>query len=200
MPHELTAAEITAIVEAFVAVTLRAKRIGFDVVELHSAHGYLLHQFLSPLSNQRKDEYGKNRMKFPLEVARAVREVVAEGAGARRAHQRATTGPTAASGPTTRSRYARELERIGFDYVCVSSGALVPHAEAAAGAPGYQVPFAEKVKKAMPDIKVRAVGMIADPEQAEADPRRAARPTWWRWRARSSTTRAGSGMPPSASA
>src|SRR6185436_15700921 len=75
VPHELTTAEIRGLVDAFVASAERAKRIGFDVVELHSAHGYLLHQFLSPLSNLRRDSYGKNRMQFPLEVARAVREV-----------------------------------------------------------------------------------------------------------------------------
>jgi hypothetical protein len=75
VPRELSREEIRGLVDAFVAATLRAKRIGFDVVELHSAHGYLLHQFLSPLSNRRIDEYGKDRMKFPLEVARAVREV-----------------------------------------------------------------------------------------------------------------------------
>ena len=72
VPHELSAAEIKTQVEAFVGATLRAKRIGFDVVELHSAHGYLLHQVLSPLSNKRHDDYGRNRMKFPLEVAAAV--------------------------------------------------------------------------------------------------------------------------------
>jgi 2,4-dienoyl-CoA reductase-like NADH-dependent reductase (Old Yellow Enzyme family) len=75
VPHEFTREEIRGLVDAFVASTLRAKRIGFDLVELHSAHGYLLQQFLSPLSNKRTDEYGKDRMKFPLEVARAVREV-----------------------------------------------------------------------------------------------------------------------------
>ena len=84
----LTVSEIRNLVEHFVAAALRAKRIGFDAVELHSAHGYLLHQFLSPLSNQRKDDYGKNRMKFPLEIARRGARDLAEGARARRAHQR----------------------------------------------------------------------------------------------------------------
>src|SRR3989442_10281838 len=74
VPHELTTAEIRQQIEAFVAATLRSKRIGFDVVELHSAHGYLIHQFLSPLSNQRKDAYGPDRSKFPLQVAASVRE------------------------------------------------------------------------------------------------------------------------------
>src|SRR5207249_1928611 len=73
-PHELTVSEIKGVVAAFAGATLRAKRIGFDLVELHSAHGYLLHEFQSPLSNQREDEYGANRLKFSLEVAQAVRE------------------------------------------------------------------------------------------------------------------------------
>ena len=72
VPHELSVSEIKKLVENFVAATLRAKRIGFDVVELHSAHGYLLQQFLSPLANQRGDIYGKERMTCPLEVARAI--------------------------------------------------------------------------------------------------------------------------------
>jgi 2,4-dienoyl-CoA reductase-like NADH-dependent reductase (Old Yellow Enzyme family) len=166
VPHELTAAEIKAHVEAFVGSTLRAKRIGFEVVELHSAHGYLLHQFLSPLSNQRKDEYGKNRMKFPLEVAAAVRESWPKdrALGARiSAHDWAEGG----LGPDDAVAYTRELKKIGFDYVCVSTGALVGHQKLPPSTPGYQVQFAEKVKRAVPDIKVRAVGMIADPDQAE---------------------------------
>jgi 2,4-dienoyl-CoA reductase-like NADH-dependent reductase (Old Yellow Enzyme family) len=75
VPHQMEVAEIRTLTEKFVAAALRAKRLGIDAVELHSAHGYLLHQFLSPLSNQRSDEYGKNRMKAPLEIAAAVREV-----------------------------------------------------------------------------------------------------------------------------
>jgi NADPH2 dehydrogenase len=135
------------------------------VLELHSAHGYLLHQFLSPLSNLRKDEYGKDRMKFPREVASAVREAwpKARALGARISGNDWLEGGL---GPDDAVAYARELERVGFDYVCVSSGGLLSHARLNLG-PGYQVPFAEKVKQAS-KIKVRAVGMIADPDQAQS--------------------------------
>ena len=161
-PKEVSKEEMHHLVEAYVSATLRAKRIGFDAVELHSAHGYLLHEWLSPLSNQRQDEYGKNRMKFPLEVAAAVREAWPK----ERALGARITGSDWAEGgivPEDAVAYARELRRIGFDYVCVSSGGL-PQAKIRV-APNYQVPFAEAVKKAV-DIRVRAVGMIADPHQA----------------------------------
>jgi len=164
-PHELSVSEIRSQVEAFVAATVRSKRIGFDVVELHSAHGYLLHQFLSPLSNQRKDAYGANRMKFPLEVAAAVRETWPKdrALGARiSAHDFADGG----LGPDDAVAYAKELKRIGFDYVCVSSGGISPAARPAI-APRYQVPLAAAVKKAS-GIVVQAVGMIVDPHQAGA--------------------------------
>jgi 2,4-dienoyl-CoA reductase-like NADH-dependent reductase (Old Yellow Enzyme family) len=156
--------EIRKLVESFVASALRAKRIGIDAVELHAAHGYLLHQFLSPLSNQRTDEYGKNRMKAPLEIAAAVREVWPK----ERALGARISGSDWMEGgllPDDAVAYARELKRIGYDYVCVSSGALSPAARIKVE-PNYQVPFAEKVKKNV-DINVRAVGMIADPDQAE---------------------------------
>jgi 2,4-dienoyl-CoA reductase-like NADH-dependent reductase (Old Yellow Enzyme family) len=164
VPHEMDVAEIKKLMESFVASALRAKRIGIDAVELHSAHGYLLHQFLSPLSNQRKDEYGKNRMKAPLEIAAAVREVWPKerALGARISGSDWMDGGL---GPDDAVAYAKELKRLGYDYVCVSSGALSPAARMKVE-PNYQVPFAEKVKKAV-DINVRAVGMIADPEQAE---------------------------------
>jgi len=163
-PHELTVQEINGVVDAFVASTERAKRIGFDLVELHSAHGYLLHQFQSPLSNQRKDAYGSNRLKFPLEVAKAVRDVwpKEKALGARISGNDWMPGGL---GPDDAVTYARALERLGFDYVCVSSGAMVPQARIPV-TPGYQVPFAEKVKRSV-GLKVQTVGMIADPEQAE---------------------------------
>ena len=165
MPHELSRPEIQGLVDAFVAATERAKRIGFDVVELHSAHGYLLHQFLSPLANQRKDEYGRDRMKFALEVAKAVREVwpKEKALGAR---INATDWVEGGWGPENAVEYAKALEHAGLDFICVSSGATVPYARIPV-APGYQVNFASQIKQNI-RIPVRAVGMIADPEQAEA--------------------------------
>src|SRR6185369_5276557 len=154
-PRELTRAEILVLVDAFVQSAQRARRAGFDVLELHSAHGYLLHQFLSPLSNRRSDEYGMDRKKFPLEVARAVRETWPKerGLGARIS---ANDWAEGGLGPDDAVVYVKELKRIGFDYVCVSSGALVGHARMGPIVEGYQVPFAENVKRAV-DIRVRAV-------------------------------------------
>ena len=164
VPHELSREEIRGLIEAFVASTLRAKRIGFDLVELHSAHGYLLHQFLSPLSNQRSDDYGKNRMKFPLEVAAAVREVWPKDR-ALGIRINATDWVDGGWTPDDAVVYARELKRLGMDFICVSSGATVPYARIPV-APGFQVGFAQKIKSSA-QIPVRAVGMIVDPDQAE---------------------------------
>jgi 2,4-dienoyl-CoA reductase-like NADH-dependent reductase (Old Yellow Enzyme family) len=164
VPREFSRADLRGLLDAFVAATLRAKRIGFDLVELHSAHGYLLHQFLSPLSNRRTDEYGRERMKFPLEVARAVREVwPKERALGIRIN--ATDWMDGGWTPEDAVAYAKELKRIGLDFICVSSGATVPQAKIPVG-PGFQVVFAQKIKSSVP-ILVRAVGMIADPGQAE---------------------------------
>jgi 2,4-dienoyl-CoA reductase-like NADH-dependent reductase (Old Yellow Enzyme family) len=164
VPRELSQDELRRLIDDFVSAAARAQRIGFDVFEFHSAHGYLLHQFLSPLSNKRSDAYGKERMKFPLEVARAVRETwpKEKALGARISGNDWVEGGL---GPQDAVAYARELKGIGFDYVCVSSGALVANARIPV-VPGYQLPFAEAVKTAV-DIRVRAVGMIVDPDQAE---------------------------------
>jgi 2,4-dienoyl-CoA reductase-like NADH-dependent reductase (Old Yellow Enzyme family) len=164
VPRELAVADIRSLVDAFAGAALRAKRIGFDVLELHSAHGYLLHQFLSPLSNRRGDAYGRERMKFPLEAARAVREVWPRerALGARISGSDWMEG---GAGPDDAVAFARELKRLGYDYVCVTSGALSPLAKMKVE-PNYQVPFAEAVKNNV-NIAVRAVGMIADPQQAE---------------------------------
>ena len=164
VPRELSVSEIRDLVAAFVSSAERAKRIGFDVLEMHSAHGYLLHQFLSPLSNQRQDAYGKQRSKFPLEVAHALRDVWPKerALGARIS---ANDWAPGGLGPDDAVAYARELQRLGFDYVCVSSGAIAPAAQIPV-TPGYQVPFAHLVKQKVP-IKVRAVGMIADAQQAQ---------------------------------
>jgi 2,4-dienoyl-CoA reductase-like NADH-dependent reductase (Old Yellow Enzyme family) len=167
VPHELTAQEIKGLADAFAAAAVRALRIGLDLIELHSAHGYLLHQFLSPLSNTRSDRYGgslENRLRAPLEIARALREAWPRdrGLGARiTASDWAPGGFEAADAAT----YARELKAIGFDYVCVSSGAGVSHARIKVE-PGYQVGFAEQVRR-QAQLPVMAVGMIVDPQQAE---------------------------------
>ena len=163
-PRELEISEIKNLVERFVAAVLRARRIGFDLVELHSAHGYLLHQFLSPLSNQRGDAYGKDRMKFPLEIAAAVREVWPKDR-ALGIRINATDWAEGGWTPEDAVVYARALQRIGLDFICVSSGATVPTARIPV-APGFQVAFAEKIRREV-GIKTRAVGMIADPVQAE---------------------------------
>ena len=167
-PEQLDEAGLARIRNAFVAVTKRADRLGFDLVELHGAHGYLLHNFVSPESNRRTDGYGGSlagRMRFPLEVASAVRAVWPRD----KALGMRITGSDWIDGgwtPQDAAVLANELEAIGFDYVCVSSGGVSPKAHVHV-APGYQVPFAEAVKKAS-KIAVQAVGMIAAPHQAEA--------------------------------
>ena len=166
-PHELTRAEIEGVKQAFVAATLRAARAGVDFVELHSTHGYLLCEFLSPLSNQRDDEYGgslENRMRFPLEVFQAVRAALPadKPVGAK------ISGTDFADGgwmPDDAVVYARELKRLGCAYVTVSSGGLVLNAKVPV-APGYLVPFAERVKRETA-ITTGAIGLISDPRQAE---------------------------------
>ena len=164
VPRELSKEELRQLLDAYVGAAERSKRIGFDVLELHSAHGYLLHQFLSPLANQRTDEYGRNRMKFPLEVAQAMRDVwPRERALGIRIN--ATDWMDGGWMPDDAVAYAKELRRIGFDFICVSSGATVPHAKIPAG-PGFQVAFAERIRNEA-RINVRAVGMIASPQQAE---------------------------------
>ena len=164
VPREFSKDDLRKLLDAYVAAALRARRIGFDLLELHSAHGYLLQQFLSPLANQRSDEYGRDRMKFPLEVARAMREVWPKerALGIRINATDWMEGGWMAEDAVA---YAKELQRIGFDFICVSSGATVPHARIPV-APGFQVGFAEKIRKEV-GIKVRAVGMIADADQAE---------------------------------
>jgi len=166
-PHALDRAEMHGIIQAFVAAARRAARIGLDFVELHSTHGYLLSEFLSPLANHRTDEYGgslENRMRFPLEVFRALREAwpADKPLGAK------ISGTDFAPGGWTPEEavvYARELQKLGCDYVTVSGGGVVLDARIPV-APGYQVPFAEKVKKEV-GITTGAIGLISDPHQAE---------------------------------
>ncbi len=167
VPRELNKDGIRAIIEAFVAAARRAVQIGFEVIELHGTHGYLGHQFLSPLSNYRTDEYGgslENRMRFLLELAASVRAALSDSValGVRMA---GTDWVAGGWGPEDAVVLARSLKAIGVHYVCVSSGGLVPHAKIPVG-PDYQVPLAAKVKRET-GIATRAVGMIWTPQRAE---------------------------------
>src|SRR5262249_53922742 len=146
--------------------TRRALKIGFDLIELHSAHGYLINEFLSPLANKREDEYGgslANRMRFPLEIAKAVREGWPRALGARIPGSAYVAG---AWGPKDAVAYARELQKLGCEYVTVSGGGVVLDAKVPVG-PAYQAPFAEIVKRET-GITTCSVGMITEPRQAEA--------------------------------
>ena len=167
MPRAATRADMDRICEAFVAAAKRALSIGFDEVELHMAHGYLLHSFISPISNRREDEFGgslENRMRFPLEITKAVRAVVPRDVplGAR------ITGKDWVDGgltPDDAVTIAKTLKAEGLDFLCVSSGGVHAEVRVPVG-PGYQVPFAEKVRQEA-GIKTRAVGLIVTAPQAE---------------------------------
>ncbi|MFQ5935745.1 MAG: NADH:flavin oxidoreductase/NADH oxidase [Acidiferrobacterales bacterium] len=166
-PKALDLAELAVLKEAFVEATRRAARIGFDVVELHGAHGYLLHEFLSPLSNQRDDEYGgslENRMRFPLEVFDAVRAVWPAD---RPMGVRVSATDWADGGWTLDDTvvFAHELRARGCDWLDVSSGGMAPPESIPVG-PGYQVPFAERVRAETGMVTI-AVGLITEPQQAE---------------------------------
>jgi 2,4-dienoyl-CoA reductase-like NADH-dependent reductase (Old Yellow Enzyme family) len=167
VPREMTAADIARVREAFVSAAQRAVRIGFDAIELHGAHGYLIHSFMSPFSNKRTDEYGgsfENRLRFPLEVARAVRAVVPRSTalGAR------ITGSDWLDGgltPADAVAFTKALKEVGLDYVDVSSGGITAEARTPT-TPGYNVPIADEVRRAT-GIATRTVGLIVMPKQAE---------------------------------
>lgn len=167
-PAALDVAGMKALCEAFAAAARRALRIGFDLVELHCAHGYLLNEFLSPLANRRSDAYGgnlQNRMRFPLQVFEALRaEWPRDRAlGARIPGSDYVTGGWC---PDDAVAYARELQARGCDFVTVSGGGTVPDATVPTG-PGYQVPFAEAVKRTT-GMVTDAVGLISGARQAES--------------------------------
>ena len=166
-PHALDAAGLARVRDAFVASTKRADRIGIDAIEVHGAHGYLLHQFLSPLSNQRTDNYGgslENRMRFPLEVFDAVRAAFPKDkpVGIRLSATDWVEGGWDEEGTIALSA---ELKKRGVDWIDVSSAGLSAAQKINIG-PGYQVPFAEAVKKAT-GATTMAVGLITDAKQAE---------------------------------
>ncbi|HEU4990305.1 MAG TPA: NADH:flavin oxidoreductase/NADH oxidase [Gemmatimonadaceae bacterium] len=166
-PHALSVAELDEVEAQWVAAARLAITAGFDVIELHMAHGYLLHQFLSPLSNHRGDEYGgslENRMRFPLRVAAAVREVWPAG---RPLFVRISATDWTDGGWDIEQSVvlAERLRALGVDLIDCSTGGNVPHAKIPVG-PGYQVPFAERVRR---DVKIAtaAVGLITEAHQAE---------------------------------
>jgi 2,4-dienoyl-CoA reductase-like NADH-dependent reductase (Old Yellow Enzyme family) len=168
VPDALDGAGITRITAAFVAAAGRALAAGFQVIELHAAHGYLLHSFLSPLANQRTDAYGgsfENRTRFLLDVVREVRRIWPERLPL---FVRVSASDWLAGGWTLDEsvELARLLGPLGIDLMDCSSGGIVPKAPIALG-PGYQVPFAERVKRES-GLPTGAVGMITEARQAEA--------------------------------
>ena len=168
VPRALTRAEIKELVAKFAESTRRARRVGFDAIELHGAHGYLIHEFLSPLSNRREDEYGgslANRMRFPLEVFAAVR---AEWPQDKPLGIRLSCTDWVEGGWDLDQTVAlaRELKSLGCDWIDASSGGLVK-TQVIPTAPGYQVPFAERIRRDA-GITTIAIGLITEPAQAEA--------------------------------
>lgn len=166
-PSELTESEIHGLIASFAAAAQRAVRCGMDLIELHAAHGYLIHQFHSPVSNKRTDAWGgseEKRLRFPLAVAEAVRAVTPAhvALGAR------ITGTDFIEGGLDVAdavRLTKELKARGYDYVCVSSGNIIAGGRPAAG-PGFNVERAARVKRET-GIVTRTVGYIAGPRQAE---------------------------------
>lgn len=167
MPQALTSDGIQEVVQAFAAAARRACEAGFHVIEIHAAHGYLIHEFLSPLSNQRTDAYGgsfENRTRMLREVVGAVRRFWPERAPL---FVRISATDWVDGGWDIQQSVdlARQLKELGVDLIDCSSGGLVPQARVPVG-PGYQTPFAERIRQEA-RILTGAVGMITSPSQAE---------------------------------
>lgn len=166
-PVALDTTGLRRVKEAFVASVERSQRLGLDLIELHGAHGYLLHQFLSPLSNRRSDEYGgtmEKRRRFPLEVFEACRKAWPRD---KALGVRVSATDWVEGGLTVEDTIetARQLKALGCDFIDVSSGGNSPAQKIAIG-PGYQVGLSTRVRKEA-DIKTWAVGIITEPQQAE---------------------------------
>lgn len=166
-PRPLDVAGLVRVREAFAATARRAVRLGIDGIEIHAAHGYLLHEFLSPISNRRDDNYGgslENRLRFPLEVFDAVRGVVPteKPVGVRVS---ATDWVDGGWDLEQTIALAEALKKRGVDWITASSAGVSPLQRISAG-PGYQVPFADAIKRAT-GVHTMAVGLITDAEQAE---------------------------------
>jgi len=166
-PHELDISELKQLVQDFAVATQRSIAAGFQVIEIHMAHGYLLHQFLSPLSNTRGDEYGgslENRMRFPLEVTHAVMGAVPENVPVF-VRISATDWVEGAWDLEQSVNLVTWLKDLGVSLIDCSSGGTVPKARIPVG-PGYQTGLAAELKRRC-DIPVGAVGLITQPTQAE---------------------------------
>jgi NADPH2 dehydrogenase len=167
VPKPLDLADMRALIDDYVGVTQRSLRLGIDLLELHSAHGYLLHNFLSPLTNLRTDAYGGslvNRMRFPLDVFKAVRDVWPKS---KPFGVRISAVDWADGGWTLDDSvvYAKALQALGCDYITASSGGATPEQKITVGA-GYQVPFADAIRS-QTGMCTCAVGLITETQQAE---------------------------------
>ncbi len=166
VPHELTIAEIAQVRDDFVSATRRALDAGYEWIELHSAHGYLSHQFLSPVANRRTDSYGgsfENRIRFLLETTRAVRAVWPERLPLT-ARLSCTDWIEGGWDIEQSVELSRRLKAEGVDLIDCSTGGIAPNVKIPVG-PGYQVQFAEQVRREA-GIATAAVGLITQPEQA----------------------------------
>ena len=168
-PQALDEAGIAEVVAAFAASAVRAERLGFELIEIHAAHGYLLHQFLSPLSNRRTDGYGgslPNRLRLLVEVFDAVREAVSDKVSV---GVRVSANDWVEGGwdVVQSEALAQVLDARGCNFLHVSSGGLDERQKISVG-PGYQVPFAAAIKAKKLRMPVIAVGLITEPEQAES--------------------------------
>ncbi|KAI0317670.1 FMN-linked oxidoreductase [Amylostereum chailletii] len=177
-PKPMTEENIKYVTDAFVAATKRSIEIGFDFVEIHGAHGYLIHSFLSPLSNARTDGYGgafENRTRILLEITKAVRAawgdrplfVRLSGTDWAEGPEKGEDGEWKQWGIVQTAQLSGELAKLGVDFIDVSSSGNWAQQKIPVG-PGYQVPLAEAVKKAVPNTLVGAVGLITDGKQANA--------------------------------
>lgn len=166
-PEPLTLEGIDEVKQAFVAAARRAVEAGFEIIELHAAHGYLMHEFLSPLSNAREDAYGgslENRMRLPLETAAAIRQVIPDSMPL---FTRISATDWVDGGWDLAQSVAlsKELAAHGVDLIDASSGAILPNVDIPVS-PGYQVPFAAAIRE-QAGVRTSAVGLITEPSQAE---------------------------------
>jgi 2,4-dienoyl-CoA reductase-like NADH-dependent reductase (Old Yellow Enzyme family) len=172
-PRAFEKGDFQVLLNAYRQAVRRAHAAGFEILELHAAHGYLLHTFLSPISNTRKDEYGgslENRMRFPLEVAKEVRNAWPAG---KPLFMRVSSIDDVEGGWSVEDTvlFSRQLKATGVDVVDCSSGGILGSATAATKTilqrvPGFQIPFSEKIKKET-GVMTMAVGLILTPQQAE---------------------------------